>query len=56
MNVVLCRGAEPGADKRSFWPPCGSKCGPDYLPEATRSLGTAAGGGGQAEADFELNT
>lgn len=55
-NGSLCRGAEPGADKGPFWPPCSSKRGPDYLSEAARGLGTAAGGGGQAEAGLELNT
>lgn len=56
INGSLCRRAEPGANKRSFWPPCGSKRGPDYLPEAARGLGTATGGSGQAEAGFELHT
>ena len=56
MNVSLCRGAEPGADKRPFWPPRGSKRGPDDLPEASRGLGAGAGGGGQAEAGLEFHT
>lgn len=56
MNGSLCRGAGPGADKRPFWPSCGSKCGLDYLPEASRGLGKAAGDSGQAEAGFEFNS
>lgn len=56
ISGSFCRGAESGADKRPFWPSCGSKRGPGYFREAARGLGTAAGASGQAEAGFELNT
>lgn len=55
-NGSLCRREEPGADSRSFWPPCGSKCGSDYLLEEARGLGTTAKYCGQAEAGIELYT